>query len=168
MPYPQFEANSPVIRISETSRLIHIPIVLPISAKNQSGSLHVDLWEVSTAIGAFLAIKDFNNRNPWIVPILPKLIEGCDIQLTTAFYDSELNPLRGAEIVASVLKKETHTLATPYPSAIVGLAYSSEAKPSATLSGVYGVPIISNTASSTDLDNRDTYPTFARVIPVVR
>lgn len=158
-------AGSSVIRLNATTRLLHIPIVLPLSFERDDGTNEVQPWELFTSLGSFLAFKHFNDRSPSVLPHLPELFRRCDIQLTTEFYDTQFNPLVASRVVSTLLGRKTHTLETPYPAALVGGAYSSDAKPTAILSGIFGVPLVASSASSSELDNRDTYTTFARVTP---
>lgn len=138
---------------------------MPLSFERDDGSFEVHPDELFVSIGSFLALKHFNDRSPAVLPNLPALLQDCDIQLTTEFYDSQFNPLVVSRAVSEMLGRKSHSLETPYPAAIVGGAYSSDAKPSAILSGIYGVPFVASSASSSDLENRGTYPTFARVTP---
>ncbi len=100
-----------------------------------------------------------------VLPHLPNLIQGCDIQLTTEIYDSKFNPLVVSRVVSALLQRNTTSLEKPYPASIVGIAFSSEAKPASILSGIYQVPIISIAASASELENRGTYPTFVSISP---
>ncbi|KAI2510939.1 G-protein coupled GABA receptor [Fragilaria crotonensis] len=165
MSFPQIMPGSAVIRLNATTRLIHIPIVVPFSYELDDGSFEVDGWDLSPTIGYYLAVKHFNDRNPAILDSLPALFQGCDIQISTEIYDSQYSPVVGSRYIAELLQRKNHSLETPYPAAIVGGAYSSEAKTAAVLTGVYGVPFISSWATSSELENRDVYKTFARVIP---
>ena len=49
--------GSHVIRLNATTRLLHIPIVVPFSYELDDGSFEVSGWDLSTAVGYFLAVK---------------------------------------------------------------------------------------------------------------
>ncbi|KAI2508956.1 hypothetical protein MHU86_5451 [Fragilaria crotonensis] len=125
----------------------------------------MDGWDLSIIVGYFLAVKHINDRNPAILANLPALFEGCDIQFSTEIFDSQYSPVVGSRYIAELLQRNPHSIEAPYPAAIVGGAYSSEAKTAAVLSGIYGVPLVSSSATSSELENREVYSTFARVIP---
>ena len=164
MAFPQYMAGSSVIRLNATTRLLHLPMVIPFSYENDEGLFEAEGWDLSTATANFLAIKHINDRSSAILANLPELFRGCDIQFSTEIYDSRYSPVTGARYIASMLERN-HSLETPYPAAIIGGSYSAEAKAAAVLTGVCGVPFISASATSSELENRDKYPTFARVIP---
>ncbi|KAI2509781.1 hypothetical protein MHU86_4634 [Fragilaria crotonensis] len=113
--------------------------------------------------GAFLAFKHFNDRNPAVLPHLPHLLEGCDIQLTTEIYDSHGSPIEAAKLLSGSFWRN-HSIAKLDPMAIIGCS-CREDKAVAVMTGVYGVPHISPFSGSTELDNGATFPTFARIIP---
>jgi ABC-type branched-subunit amino acid transport system substrate-binding protein len=165
MSFPKTIPGSPVIRLNATTRLLHIPIVVPFTYELDDGSFEVDDWDVSITVGYFVAVKHFNDRNPSILGNLPALFHGCDIQFSTEIYDSQYSPVVGSRYIADLLQRKNNSLEAPYPAAIVGGAYSTEAKTAAVLTGVYGVPFISSSATSSELENRDVYKTFTRVVP---
>ncbi|KAI2509762.1 G-protein coupled GABA receptor [Fragilaria crotonensis] len=162
MTVPEYAA---VLRLNETTRLAHIPIILTFAYPQEDGSFAVEPWDLYPSLGAFLAFKHFNDRNPEVLPHLPHLLEGCDIQLTTEIYDSHGSPVEAARLAIQIILEANHSIAKPDPMAIVGCTYSRENKAVAVMTGVYGVPHITPFSGSTELDNGATFPTFARIIP---
>ncbi|KAI2509784.1 phosphatidylinositol phospholipase C [Fragilaria crotonensis] len=159
---PEYTA---VLRLNETTRLAHIPIILTFAYPQDDGSFAVEPWDLYPSLGAFLAFKHFNDRSPAVLPHLPRLLEGCDIQMTTEIYDSHASPIEAAKLAIQIISEAKHSIAKPDPVAIIGTSYSREDKAMAVMTGVYGVPHISPFSGSTELDNGATFPTFARIIP---
>ena len=157
--------ESAIIRLNATTRLAHIPIVLTFAYEQDDGSFKIEPWDLYPSLGAFLALKHFNERSDEVLPHLPKLLEGCDIQLTTAIYDSHGSPMEAAKLAIQLIAEANHSVAKPDPLAIVGCSYSREAQIVGVMTGVYNVPFISPFSGSTELDNAYTFPMFARVIP---
>ena len=157
--------GSSVIRLNATTRLLHFPMVLPFSREIEDGSFEAIGYDLYTAVGSFLAVKHVNERSSALLPNLPELFRDCDIQLSTEIFDSQYSPVLGSRYIAALLDRKNHSVEAPYPAAIIGGLFSTEAKPAAVLTGIYGVPFISGSATSSELENRDKYPTFARVIP---
>jgi ABC-type branched-subunit amino acid transport system substrate-binding protein len=165
MSFPKFMPGSPVIQLNATTRSVHLPLVVPFTYELDDGSFEVDGWDLSIIVGYFLAVKHINDRNPAILANLPELFRDCNIRFTTEIFDSQYSPVVGSRYISELLQRNTPSLEAPYPAAIVGGAYSTEAKTAAVLTGVYGVPLVSSSATSSELENRDVYRTFARVIP---
>jgi hypothetical protein len=165
MSFPLYHPDSAVIRLNQSTRVAHIPIIMPISYELENGTLKVEPWELFTSIGSFLAFKHFNDRSAAVLPRLPEILKGCDLQLTTSFYDSRFSPLEASRAFIEIIEGANHSLSRPDPMAITGCAYSSVTKTAGVLTGVYGVPLISPTASSPQLDRQSIYQMFARVIP---
>jgi hypothetical protein len=165
MTVPEYTA---VLRLNETTRLAHLPIILTLAYPQEDGSFIVEPWDLYPSLGAFLAFKHFNNRSPDVLPHLPGLLEGCDIQLTTEIYDSHGSPIEAAKLAIQIILEASHSIAKPDPLAIIGCSYSREDKAVGVMTGVYGVPHISPFSASTELDNGATFPTFARIIPNIQ
>ena len=107
----------------------------------------------------FLAVRHWNERQSYgMVPALSSY-ESCDLQLSMDFFDSNFNPLVAAGKFLQAASS------TRRPVAMIGEIRSAVSQVLATLGGVEGVPLVSSASTSTDLDNKDSYPYFGRTIP---
>ena len=166
MSNPVTDPVTAVIRLNETTRLAFIPTVLTFAYdKGKNGTFTIEPWDLYPSLGSFLALKHFNERSGAVLPHLPKLLEGCDIQLSTEIFDSHGSPTLAAKYAIQTVLKGKGTAENPNPMAILGPSYSREARAVGIITGVYGVPTISPYAGSVQLDNGSTFPLFARVIP---
>lgn len=157
--------SSGVIRLNETTRIAHIPLVLPMAYDIGDGMLEIQPWEIFTTLGAFLALKHFNERSGEVLPHLPGLLKGCDLKITTSFYDSRASQAEASRSISEIMQHANNSMDNPNPIAIIGGAYSYVAKTAGILTGTFHVPLISPSASSSDLDNESIYPMFGRVVP---
>ena len=176
-------SSSSSSQASSTIRLIHIPCAFGLSRKgNPLSSL------LTSAKAAMMAAYDFNHRRSEIVPNLPQLLTPrtrpstssgnndnndnnnpeqssstpCNLHLTLDFYDTERSVIRGA----TILTEHVHPRPFPYQAtAMVGAVRSAVSMPMATLNSLVGLPQISYASTSSDLNNRDSYPLFGRVVP---
>ena len=96
----------------------------------------------------------------------------CGVDLTADLYDSHFSASKAAGELRRILDNTTTTTTTTMDNgstdplvALIGSFSSSSAAPLALLAGVYDIPTIGTAATTTDLDRKDQYPLFARMIP---
>ncbi len=115
------------------------------------------------AIASLLAIYHFNN--PETSPILnAQELEGCNVRLTTEFFDTQFSPINSTRRFTDVLLRN-HSLDNPLPAAVVGAYRSATTSPLAILTGVNNIPQVSYASTSTDFDVKEQYPYFGRTVP---
>jgi hypothetical protein len=119
---------------------------------------------MSMAIGALLAIYHFNNPETAILDDIPQLQQGCNVRLTTEFFDSQLSPVDSTRVFTNVLRRN-HSLAKPLPTCVVGAYRSATTSPLAILTGVNDIPQVSYASTSSDFEVKEQYPLFGRTIP---
>jgi len=113
--------------------------------------------------GIILAIHHFNNGIGTIVPTLTNLHKTCPIRfaLHDDFYDSESSQTVAASHFGNsvILNPERP------PGALVGAYRSSVSVPLAILGGAYEIPMVSPLSTSSELDDKNVYKYFGRLIP---
>jgi hypothetical protein len=116
----------------------------------------------SMAVSAVLAVYHFNNPEKAILD-LPQL-RGCNVRLTTEFFDDQFSPVHTTRLFTNVLRRN-HSLAKPLPTCVVGAYRSATTSPLAIISGVNEIPEVSYAATSSDFEVKEQYPLFGRTIP---
>ena len=115
------------------------------------------------AIASLLAIYHFNN--PDQSPILnAEELEGCNVRLTTEFFDTQFSPINTTRTFTDILLRQ-HSLETPLPTSVMGAYRSATTSPLAILTGVNEIPQVSYASTATDFDVKEQYPLFGRTIP---
>lgn len=135
-------------------RLMHIVQILPVV--DSSFFLYLDA-------PGFLAMKHFNERSNLVVPDLETKLEGCNLFLTMEMLNSQISPITASSKFYSLFLRDT-TFQSPQPAAVVGAYASSVSSPLAVLAGAYGVPLISPSSTSSQLEETASAPTFGRTI----
>ena len=107
-----------------------------------------------------LAVHHFNHGLGTVVPELEQVHDWCPLRFSAEYHDSQYTP----SVVVQSLTEKLAGVGQP-PCAVVGARTSSSTGPSAIVSGVYGLPQMSFTATSPELSDRFKYPSFARVVP---
>mmetsp|Transcript_1378 Transcript_1378/g.2985 ORF Transcript_1378/g.2985 Transcript_1378/m.2985 type:complete len:1168 (+) Transcript_1378:302-3805(+) len=108
-----------------------------------------------------LAAHQFNNNNNSINQHCPK---NTNLKLIVDFYDTG-NPLDPTQ-AAAVLRKSIHPRAWPYQyGAVIGAMTSRATLPLALLNSWKQIPQVSFASTSTELDEKQSYPYLARTIP---
>jgi len=149
--------NTSVAQKNETFRLVHLATFLPLS-----NGTHVRSAIRNTIASALLAIHHFNNNN---VNNNSEKNKACNIRLTTEIVDSQLDPFTTVTRLSELMDERTLSLATPIPSAVIGAYRSATTLPLALLAATRYIAQISPSATSLDLDNKETYPLFVRTAP---
>ena len=121
-----------------------------------------------------LAIDHFNHRDTSVVPELASLTE-CPIRFTSELHDDHHNPSHAVKILTRIFAERdpesrdssngTASPQLPMPCAVHGAGWSSVSKPSAVVTGSYGLPQMSYLSTSPELSQRWNYPTFSRAVP---
>ena len=152
------EADSHILRINATSRLMHLAGVLPVTrpAKNAFTPLESRVYYIA---GGHLALKHFNERSDAVISDLKQRLEGCDIQLGIEYRDTQYSRIAGARHLTEILESQ------PPPAALVGAGRSDVSETISTLSGMFRLPQISPHSSAASLDDKIKYPYFARTTP---
>lgn len=137
-------------------------------------------------VAVFLAWKHVQQRRGAVVPSLPRMLEGCDLDWSMESRDTQFSPSRGVRALINATTDPTITNNTnttsgspnaitanstdtasnskewQFPFAVVGAVYSSVSLPITMLGQGHGLPQISASATSTLLEYA---PYFARTIP---
>lgn len=79
-----------------------------------------------------------------------------------------LSPIVACEKALSYMTRPRNALQNPFPVAFGGAARSAVSQPLSVLTGVYQVPQLSATSTSSILDNKAASPTFMRTVPTNR
>ena len=136
----------------------------------------------SEMVGALLAIQHFNARNGSVVPDLGQpQYQNCPIKLTSEWHDDHHNPSHAVQVLTRIFAERFNsrgqqndnatTIPTttppllPMPCAVHGAGWSSVSKPTAVVTGSYGLPQMSYLSTSPELSQRWNYPTFSRAVP---
>jgi len=126
-------------------------------------------------VAAWLAVKNLNERQSDIIPSLPSLLgDDCDFHWTYEARDTQNSQANGVgDLLAATEEPRSVSTTTStgsnanstkwqHPYAIAGGVFSSVTLPMSTLSGAYGMPFISGSATSSALDAK---PLFSRTLP---
>ena len=110
-----------------------------------------------------LAIEHLNTGNGTIVSEVEGLDQTCPIKFNLEVFDSGLSEGETVNHVINLVSRQPGT--ERLPCALLGASRSAVSIPSATISGLKGVPQISPISTSSSLDDRKSYPLFGRTIP---
>ena len=154
------------------------------SGSGQQPQREIDPFFFEFTLSAYLAWRDIRYRRGEILPHLPALLEGCDMEWTLEVRDTQLSPrvaiqelLKAADPLfqkpngTSSSSAATTSMATSAglqpqaPTAIAGCMFSSISQQVATLAGALGIPQISGTSTAMTLEARENSPLFSRTIP---
>jgi hypothetical protein len=128
-----------------------------------------------SALATMLAVQHLNAGDGSIISEIDGLPDRCPIRFSVDFMDTQSN-------VATALK---HTIALTHPitatdqddpifashlnhippCAFIGASRSSVSGPVSVIAGLEGFVLLSGQSTSSDLDDRNRYPRFARTIP---
>lgn len=162
----QTTSSSHVVRVTDadntTFRLCHLTSMLP--STNDGKSLQPDFGLYTEAAG-LLAILDFNNRNGSIVPNLTTRLQDCNVRLTMEFQDTQFSPIEASRVLTQEVLLREHSLTSPQPISMIGATRSAVSAPLAVLGGIHELPLISYGSTSSQLDDKDSYPYFGRTVP---
>ena len=84
------------------------------------------------------------------------------VRIGVNFHDAESNRRSAVDTLTNSILNKNGRLTT---TAVFGELYSSTSIPTATLTGVYGVTQLCPSCTSTELDDTQQFPKFARLIP---
>lgn len=117
-------------------------------------------------VAIFLAWKHVQERNGLIIPSLPEVLQGCDLDWTLESRDTQFSPVQGVKALVNAttepMNMNMNDTDWQFPFAVVGAVYSSVSLPITMLGQGFGLPQISGSATSAALD---LAPYFARTIP---
>lgn len=165
---------SAVIYVNETNtkrRQIHLLSLMPLTNfKTGNGVDSIQNTVVGYETAAYFAVKDFNERSPRILPHLPKLLEGCDLQMSMEMRNTDNSARTAINHLQDAMKNRftrptARNVTNRFPVAFLGERISSTSMKLATLGAVYEIPQISGTATSINLDDKARFPYFSRAIP---
>jgi len=161
----------------ETFQFLNLAVAIGLSQPSQEeGGEDVPLkFYYGICAAMLLAAHDFNTHpnHGGVAPDLHTLLNddqaaggrACpQLKLLVDFYDSKYpqSPTKGA----AVLRQVIHQRPYPYqPAAVVGAIRSRVSMPLALLNSFREIPQVSFASTSTELDNAQSYPYFARTIP---
>ena len=122
---------------------------------------------IQQVLSVIMAAHHFNNRIPTIVPKLATLSE-CDIKVTFDIFDTQWSPAYATkQLVLDILPRlETSILneSRKYPTGIVGGFRSSTSQVLAIVGGAANLTQVSYSAVADELDDKEQYPFFGKVI----
>ena len=125
---------------------------------------------IEQILSVIMAAHHFNNRVSTIVPKLANLSE-CDIKVTFDVFDTQRLPAYATkQLVLDILPRlETSILneSRKYPTGIVGGLRSATSQLLAIIGGVSNLTQVSYSSVADELDNKDKYPFFGRVVSPV-
>ena len=128
---------------------INIGVLLPLFQKGTSS-----LFDWSPRVGTYQALRELNDKNDGVADdLLP------NTQLRVAYADSACDPTDG---LTGAVHLTQYAFGGEGVSAIIGTGCSGAAMSAALVAGASNVPLISPTATSPDLSNRNLYPYFVR------
>jgi hypothetical protein len=158
-------SRSGIIRVDAFTRRMHLAGLLPVTrpARDAFTPLESRVFYIA---GGHLALKHFNERSNDVIPDLSERLQGCDIQLTIEYRDTQYSRIVGAGHLSDILQKwPRNTLEDPFPSAIVGAGRSDVSETISTLGSMFQLPVVSPHSSAASLDDKVQYPYFARTTP---
>jgi hypothetical protein len=164
-PAMEVSASTSIIRVDASTRRMHLAGLLPVTrpAQNAFTPLESRVYYIA---GGHLALKHFNERSNDVIPDLSERLQGCDIELTIEYRDTQYSRIVGAGHLSDILQKwPRNTMEDPFPSAIVGAGRSDVSETISTLSGMFQLPVVSPHSSAASLDDKVQYPYFARTTP---
>jgi gamma-aminobutyric acid type B receptor len=162
----QIRDGSGVIRVDSSKRVIHLAAILPVTRPERTIERYPLHSRVFYIYGGFLAFKHFNERSNLIIPDLSKRLEGCDIQMSLEYRDTQYQRAVSARQLQEALSAwPQNSLERPIPSALVGAGRSDVSETISALSGIYQIPQISPHSSAASLDDKTRFPLFARTTP---
>jgi hypothetical protein len=138
-----------------TLRLAEIKSFLPFSQNGVALPLNRN-----EGFGVLLALQHLNQMSEKGHPVATELVASdpalsmCDIRFTMELFDGQFSPSVTTRTMTAVMQRQV-SLTSPRPTGVIGAKYSSETLPLAILTGVHGIPQISASATSVDLDNKE-------------
>lgn len=108
-----------------------------------------------------LAIQHLNTGDGSVVAEVEGLHNRCNLKFTPEIIDSQSSPSNTVDKIIGIISRQEGQL----PCAFLGPSESSRAIPMAIISGLKGIPQFSHQATSTELDDKETFPLFGRLIP---
>ncbi|CAB9523896.1 Metabotropic glutamate receptor 6 [Seminavis robusta] len=157
---------------NETYRNVHVLSLKPIMFSRESTG-PLEIFQLSFEAAGYIAARHFNERNSSILPDLGERLVGCDIKLSYEMANTMINRLVALKALQEAATRPNMPLGAvlqpdqwkPRPTVINGPASSTVSLAVASLAGVYEIPQISGTASSTVLDDKARAPFFSRSYP---
>eukprot|EP00980_Cylindrotheca_fusiformis_P023352 scaffold10399_cov113-Cylindrotheca_fusiformis.AAC.12 len=140
--------------------LCHLSSLFPLSRQGQVLWLmiHVDAAAVA------LAAHHLNVGDGSVVPEVEGLNKRCNVRFTVEFPDTQLDTKYALKQVVNSIGRSAGE-ADRLPCAFIGTLASKMAVPTSIVTGLFGYPQVSATATSADLDDKSQHPLFGRTIP---
>mmetsp|Transcript_12386 Transcript_12386/g.23129 ORF Transcript_12386/g.23129 Transcript_12386/m.23129 type:complete len:688 (+) Transcript_12386:209-2272(+) len=151
--------------ITDTFPLCHVASYLGFSRANGSCDWNQASKIFKELVAMETAMHHVNHGIGSVVPELEGLDKKCPLRWSGEYHDSQYTPPVVVQSLTQLLAASNEDGIIIPPCAVVGARTSSSTGPSAIVSGVYGKPQLSFTATSPGLSDRFKYPLFARVVP---
>eukprot|EP00980_Cylindrotheca_fusiformis_P000760 scaffold178_cov119-Cylindrotheca_fusiformis.AAC.1 len=156
-------SNSDVFRDPDTEEdvvLCHLNSLLPLSVAGTTlwAAMHIDAAAVA------LAAHHLNVGDGRFVSEVEGLNERCNVRFTVEFADTQLDTENALNEVVERIGRSPGA-ADRLPCAFVGTLGSYMTVPTSIVTGLFGYPQVSATATSIDLDDRGQHPLFGRTTP---
>eukprot|EP00980_Cylindrotheca_fusiformis_P023028 scaffold10066_cov100-Cylindrotheca_fusiformis.AAC.5 len=156
-------SNSDVFQDPDTEEdvvLCHLNTLFPLSISGNFlwAPMHVD------AVAVALAAHHLNVGDGRFVSEVEGLNERCNVRFTVEFADTQLDTEYALNQVVDRIGRSVGE-ADRLPCAFVGTLISKVAVPTSIVTGLFGYPQVSATATSADLDDRSQHPLFGRTMP---
>eukprot|EP00980_Cylindrotheca_fusiformis_P000765 scaffold183_cov112-Cylindrotheca_fusiformis.AAC.4 len=110
-----------------------------------------------------LAAHHLNVGDGTIVPEVEGLNDRCNVRFTVEFTDTQVDTETALNQVVHLIGRDVGA-AERLPSAFVGTPFSSTSVPTSIVTGLFGYPQVSASASSTDLDDKSQHQFFGRTV----
>jgi hypothetical protein len=172
---------------NETTIFRHISVFHALSSFDADSGLWVleeHVNGIEQILSVIMAAHHFNNRIPTIVPKLETLSE-CDIKLTFDIFDTQQTPAYAArQLLLDIFPRFNKTTITRFilprdnetsiqnelrksPTGIIGGYRTTTSQVLAVIGVVTNLTQVSYSSAADELDNKDQYPFFGRVISPV-
>lgn len=147
-------------------RVCHLVSFMPFFNILKNGSVQElesdSSWEFTAAFA--LAIQHLNAGDGSVIAEVEGLNTRCNIKFTPEIVDSQASASHAVDEMIQVLKRKKGK-EEQLPCAFLGPTSSARAVPTSIFSGLKGYPQFSHQATSTQLDDKETFPLFGRLIP---
>jgi ABC-type branched-subunit amino acid transport system substrate-binding protein len=125
-------------------------------------------FRVLNEVAAWLAFYHMTNPELHILPEVGARFSECDIDFSLRMFDDHYEKLTAARHLSDLLYD--YSCPEPYPDqvppiAVLGSLRSATTSILSVVSSSFEIPLISASATSAYLDNREIHPMFARTIP---
>jgi hypothetical protein len=156
--------------VTTTYRLVEVKSFIAFTTNNSE----IILGSQNEGYAVLLAMYHFNNMvSLQSHPVLRMMEQttarntnawfDCNVRMTMELLDNTYSPTIATQAIATILERPS-TLYKPMTTAVVSSSPTTVALPLAIFTGIYNVPIISASATSTSFDDKEQFPLFSRTI----